>query len=183
MAELIDVLEGLCYVIQVRIGKEDIVKEQINKLLITKFAEWGTFAIIPLNDIITFRNRNRVVVRKRLFPGYVFIFGEISNEIYFSIVHNIHIYRFLKDPGEYLTEVPKKEWHLLGKICDEEGVANLSVVDFDVNDRIVVISGALVNVVGLITKVDKRKRTAIVQTEFFDRTVQIKFNFRYITKL
>ncbi len=171
-----------CYVIQVLAGRERIAQAELERIVQWEHLQDRCAVMVPLLEKIVLRDRyRREVIRETLFPGYLFVFGKLDHRLYDKMIRNRRVCRFLQVDQD-LYELPRTEWKLLGDICNDEGVADLSEVDFDEQDRIVVRSGAMKNLVGNIVKVNKRKQFAVVEMMFLGRTVSISFNFKMLQK-
>lgn len=182
MSRLSDFVEGPCYVIQVYTGSEEKAKTEIETFMKENEIESNIMLVNALAEKIVFRERKREVIRGVLFPGYLFVFGEMSNEVYATIIRNSRVFRFLKDCESGLLEVPKEKWHLIGELCNEEGVMELLEVTFDENDRVVILSEPFVNVIGKVIKVDRRKRAVIVELNIMGCS-SMRFNYKEVEKI
>ena len=183
MLRLKDVLTGPCHVIQVLTGREMIVKSELERVFQMASRQEQIVILVPLLEKIVLRDRYRhEVIRERLFPGYLFLFGALDDMIYHKIIRNRRVSQFLK-VGDTLYALPEKEWHLIGELCNGEGVVELSEVDFDENDRIFVISGAMKNLAGKVVKVNKRKRFAVVEMTFMGQAIRMQFHFTMLQKI
>jgi transcriptional antiterminator NusG len=102
-------------------------------------------------------------VQEPVFPGYVFLETEsIDPDIYWVFRRTDGFFRFLKSNREVYPLSGDDKRLLLHFISFGE-IADKSIVTFDENDRIVVLSGALKNLEGFIVKVDKRKGRAKIR--------------------
>lgn len=59
-------------------------------------------------------------------------------------------------------------------------VVELSTIGFDENDRVVILSGPMVNLTGLVRSIDLHRRTAMVEVNFMSRPQLLKLGFEIL---
>lgn len=183
MGKIGNQLKGPCYVLFVRSGMERKICLALRDSVFRKCPDCQDVEFFaPLFEKVFIRKGISKIETGVLFPGYVFIFGEISTRLYEVINDNSDVFCFLKS-GTQLLQVPKEEWGLLGEICNENGVIEVSTVDFEKNDRIMVMSGPLKNLATKIVSVNKHKRIAFVEVQMMNRVNRIKLSFEFLKKL
>lgn len=115
-----------------------------------------------------------------VFPGYVFVeTEELTPSIHRFIRSTPGFYRFLPT-----TQEPKvlahKDLATVKHFLSFGGIANKSKAHFDENDKIVVSSGPLKGLEGMIVKVDKRKGRAKVKLDMYDDSFLIDLAFEVL---
>ncbi len=118
-----------------------------------------------------------------IFSGYVFMDTErVTPEIYWAIRRIPGFIRFLKD-NEHIEPVGGRDRQLLLHFLSFGEVVDRSVVVFDENNRIRVLSGPLKGLEGSILKVDRRKGRAKVRLDLYQEFFEIDFGFESLERL
>jgi transcriptional antiterminator NusG len=132
------------------------------------------------------RIRRRGVWRDSLapiFPSYVFVqTEELDPELYRALKRTNGFVRFLPS-NESVKPMDKKDQDLLTHFLSFGEIVNRSLVAFDENKRIRVISGPLKGLEGRITKVDRRKGRAKVRLELYADSFDVDFGFEVMEAL
>ena len=117
-----------------------------------------------------------------IFPGYLFVEAkEISPKLYMKLSGIKGFFRFLNS-NENIVPLSQNDRKLLTYLLSFGQVVNKSIVYFDKNNRIKVISGPLKQLEGQIIKVDRRKGRAKVQLDMFKNSFLIDFGFEALEK-
>jgi transcriptional antiterminator NusG len=132
------------------------------------------------------RIRRRGVWRDSLapiFPSYVFIQSEaLDPELYYALKRTSGFIRFLPS-NESAKPMDKKDQDLLTHFLSFGEIVDRSLVSFDENKRIRVLSGPLKGLEGRITKVDRRKGRAKVRLELYADSFDVDFGFEVMEAL
>ncbi len=118
-----------------------------------------------------------------IFPGYIFIETEqVTPQMYWVIRRVPGFIRFLKD-NEHIEPVAGRDRDLLLHFLSFGEVVDRSLVVFDENHRIRVLSGPLKGLEGRILRVDRRKGRARVQLDLYQDSFQIDFGFEALEQI
>jgi transcriptional antiterminator NusG len=148
------------YSLFVHTGKEEYVEQWLRLY----FDESMMTILIPKRRL-TERKQGKVqCVLKKMFPGYVLVKTEMNNKIYHSFECIPDFIRVLGS-GEYYTTIPDREMDFTLRLLGEKDVVDNSKV-YLVNLGVVVKSGPLLGMEGLIKSVDKRKNRAKILVPF-----------------
>ena len=127
--------------------------------------------------------RRKGVVHQELepvFPGYLFLEAEsLTDVLYWHLRTTQGFFRFLPE-----NKVPKplegRDLATLRHFMSFGDVAEKSVVRFDENERIHVLTGPLKGLEGRIVKVDKRKGRAKVKLDMYDESFLVDLAFELL---
>ena len=130
---------------------------------------------------------------KKMIPGYVFLRTDNIDKIYQILLSKKVFHNFLSDRDlsegkvfQYLDTKEQKwlEFFLPKELKESTGesIVELSQVGFDVNDEAVITGGPLVNISGLVKKINLHKRTATVEISFMGRATEIEFGIELVEK-
>ena len=112
-----------------------------------------------------------------IFPGYLFLEADEMNESLFLKMRRIPGFSRFLQSNQNIIPLSKGDRELLTHFLAFGEVVDKSVVYFDENSRIRVVSGPLLGLEGSIIKVDRRKGRAKVRLDMFESSFQIDFGF------
>lgn len=176
------------YAIFVMTGKEELVKEEIDRIMSCSETKITYQLIIAKREINERKNGNIRSVIKKLFPGYILLETDNITELYHLIKNCEYLIDILRR-GEYFSEIKLEEIANIVYMADDDGVIGNSDIYVE-NDRIIVTKGPLKNYDGFIKKIDKRKQRITVlfffnnKEHFIDLSINIieKFDDKKIGK-
>ncbi|HET9444549.1 MAG TPA: transcription termination/antitermination NusG family protein, partial [Acidimicrobiales bacterium] len=77
---------GAWYVVHTYAGYENKVKQNLASMVASLNLENRVFeVVIPMEDVIDFKNGKRVVVQKKMFPGYLLVRVDMDENVWFHI--------------------------------------------------------------------------------------------------
>ena len=168
------------YVVQVSTGKEkNFIEDAEFK---NKFDELSYSIVFP-QRILKIRKAGKVTEKQLpVFAGYLFIgTDKISKELYQHLKRCKGFYRFLPNNQEPRF-LEGRDLEILNQFISFGGLAKISQVVFDENDRIKVIEGPLSGLEGYIVRVNKRKRRATVCLDMCQTAFSIDLGFEILNK-
>ena len=165
------------YVIQVKSGEENNVKEILDRLA-PEEAYRGCF--IPLFEDVRRSGGSCRIGFRKLFPGYVFVDSDDPDRIFETIRGISRFTRMLgceENDGRKFFEPIGSEDRAFIESLFSDGVMHLSYIHRLKNGRIDRIAGPLYAYRDCITKLEYRHRSAIVEAEMFGKKRRMKFSF------
>lgn len=161
------------YALQVPTGEEGETADACRLSLVGVSVEIMLFTIERLKR---YRGAWHKEIRP-MFPGYLIFEGEpavvcahLSGLVAFHrVLKNVGIFKPLRD----------SEVEFLKSITDGDLCARLSEGYIE-GGEVFITSGPMVDLAGKIKKIDRHKRTAIVETEMLGRPVELKFGLEVI---
>lgn len=112
-----------------------------------------------------------------MFPGYLIFEGNpsiVSERLSHLVVFN----RVLKNNSNF-QPLYDSEIEFLKRLADENLCVKLSEGYIE-GEQVFVTRGPMVNFTGKIKKIDRHKRTAVIEAEIFGRSVEFKLGFEII---
>ncbi len=166
------------YVIQVPTGKEELTKDlcidridsvHYNEIFILKYAKKIK------------RNGRWKEVMKTLFPGYIFVDTDDILSVKQNLIGVKAMTIVLGSDGEPVP-VSGEERSFLQSLIDGDYVVRMST-GFIIGDEIALISGPLRNTKGVIKRVDRHKRQAVIDVELFGGATRATVGLEVIKKI
>lgn len=168
------------YVIQTVGGQEQAVRALIERHLSGEGDGQVEQCFIPMRERTVKRSGEWRLVQEKLFPGYVFVVTEDAQKLLQSLKSIPRFTRLLGTGANEFVPLRPEEIAFLQRFEDSGHVARLSKVEVVEGSRIRILSGALLNCEGMITKVHLHKRVAEVRMQFMGRTVDLYLGFELL---
>ena len=144
----------------------------------------GVHAFLPVMEY--YRRDRKVLDKKPMFPGYIFVRSEMNQEEFDHFLDSLEGRRWgfikqLKDEGSAaLTEDERK---FFGILLDESGETKMSYGYLNGRGRAVVTHGPLIRFERLIKKTDRHNHLAYLSFDFFDHPIQVGLTILTIQEL
>ena len=169
--------EAQWYVVHTYSGYENKVKVDIEKTIENRNLQDQILEVsVPMLPVVELKNGVEKKADKKMFPGYVLI-HMVMNDYTWYVVRNTRGVTGFVGPGS--KPVPLTEEEMAGLGFAREDV----VVDFEVGDMIVVISGAWKDTVGAIRSINDSKKTVTITVEMFGRETPVELSFAEVKKM
>ena len=172
------------YALFVVTGKEKLVQNLLYKLISKEDIEkYNLIFMVTELEELKKRNSSWEVSVTTLLQGYILIGGnEIDDYIYNKIKSMPKVLNFVKT-DKYISKIPHEEIRVLGDWCNDDGIIEHSIIDFDENDKIFVAKGPLKGREGCIKRINKHKRKVLIETELNNKTIKFKLSFEFLRKI
>ncbi|HLG41809.1 MAG TPA: transcription termination/antitermination protein NusG, partial [Planctomycetota bacterium] len=169
------------YVIRVQTGREDHVKKAIERLKAARDLGGRIGEIIvPSEKRTEIKGGRRQVRQHKLFPGYVIVSMELSNDTWFAIRETPGVGDFLglKDPIPLQDHEVEK---LLQSIKAAEEKPKVKV-SFQLGDMVRVKNGPFENFEGSVEDINERKGLVKVSFVIFGRPTNVELEYWQLEK-
>ena len=166
--------------IQVSTGKE---KKFIEDAARKNEPDKISYSIVFPQRVLKIRKSGKVSEKELpVFAGYLFIgTDKLSKDLYQHLKRCKGFYRFLPNNQEPRF-LEGRDLEILNQFISFGGLAKISQVVFDENDRIKVIEGPLSGLEGYIVRVNKRKGRATVCLDMCQTAFSIDLGFEILNK-
>ena len=169
--------EAQWYVVHTYSGYENKVKVDIEKTIENRNLQDQILEVsVPMLPVVELKNGVEKKADKKMFPGYVLIHMVMNDDTWYVVRNTRGVTGFV-GPGS--KPVPLTEEEMAGLGFAREDV----VVDFEVGDMIVVISGAWKDTVGAIRSINDSKKTVTITVEMFGRETPVELSFAEVMKM
>jgi transcriptional antiterminator NusG len=138
----------------------------------------------PENRLLFLRRRLRIKragawhgVVAPIFPGYLFLRVDEEDPDLIHVLRSLPGFIRFLPANNRIMPLDARDEALVRHFLSFGEVLEKSLVEFDENRRIRVVSGPLKGLDGRIVKVDRRKQRARVKLELYQETFEIDFGF------
>ncbi len=168
------------YVVKVQSGREESIKEAIEKRVKIEGLE-GYFGqiIIPVEKVTVMRNGKRVVREQKLYPGYLMVEVEFNDRI-------LYLFRETSGVGDFVggginrapTPMTDREVErMLGRLGVDTGEVKVGKPKFDRGDRVKVKDGTFMGMEGEVKELLEAKSLVRVELTIFGRPVPVELEY------
>lgn len=164
------------YVVQVMTGQEYNITNLCKMYLLDEEEE----VFVPLGERKKKIKGNWKICQEILFPGYVFFMTENVEDLFYRLKKVNGLTKILRT-GDDFTPLHDSETKFLQKIGKEKHVVELSVGYIE-GDQIVITSGPMIDCLGEVKKIDRHKKTAILEVELFGRLTDVTVGLEIVEK-
>ncbi len=173
--------EAYWYVVHTYSGYENKVKVDLEKAIENRGMQDVILEVnVPMEDVIEVKNGTRKQVQRKMFPGYVLVKMVMNDETWYVVRNTRGVTGFV-GPGSKPVPLSDLEMRKLG-IQEEGAVINIEI-DFEVGDKVSVISGAWKDTVGEISAINQNKQTVTINVNMFGRSTPVELNFLEVEKV
>ena len=165
------------YAVQVRTGKEQITAELCH-MMIDEMVLKECF--IPRYERMRRYQGQWHKEQQPMFPGYLFMVTEYVDGLFEALKQIPQLTKILGDGAEFIP-LKESEIKFLLEAGGEKHLVEMSV-GYIVGEQVVITSGPLENMAGLIRSVDRHKRMAVVGVDMFGRKIDVKLGLEIVRK-
>jgi len=165
------------YAAQVGTGRENSVMTHCKKLL---KEEIYLDCFVPRCEVQKKYQGDWHMEKKMLFPGYVFFESEQIEELYLGLKVVPELTKMLA-MGHELVSLYPHEVAFFEKFCGKNRVVEVSE-GYLSGDKVIVTDGPMVGFEGYIKRIDRHKRIAYLEVEFFGRKTETRVGLEVVRK-
>ena len=177
MSQVEENLEPRWYVVHTYSGYENKVKTDLEKTVKNRELEDYFFDIVvPMEEQIEIKDGKRKANLTKVFPGYVLIKMIVTEESWY-IVRNTRGVTGFVGSGTDPIPLTNEEIRSMGF---ETSVVE---VDYDVNDSVKILNGALSGFIGTVQEINKEKGKVKVLVSMFGRETPVELEFAQVEKV
>jgi transcriptional antiterminator NusG len=177
---------GQWYVVHTYAGYENKVKSNLESRIQSMNMEDRIYeVVIPMEDVVELKNNKRVVVQKKVFPGYLLVRMELDDDSWFVVRNTSGVTGFV-GLGAKPTPLSRKDVEtFLG--VQAEGVEQTKKsrprVEWQVGESVRVKEGPFADFSGTISEIDEDRLKVKVLVNIFGRETPVELEFTQIAKL
>ena len=179
---------GDWYVVHTYAGYENKVKQNLASRVRSMNVEERIFeVVIPMEDVIEFKGGRKVVVQKKVFPGYLLVRMDLDDNSWYVVRNTPGVTGFVGS-GARPTPLSRREVEdILGVGGAEEGPAVEKKarprLEYEVGEQVRVVTGPFADFNGLISEIDVDRSKLKVLVNIFGRETPVELEFGDVAKL
>ena len=157
----------------------DSLKEQAGQRGLTdKFEE----ILVPTEQVIEIRRGRKVPAERKLFPGYVLVKCDLSDDVFHLIKNTPKVTGFLGADNRPMRISEAEANRIKGQIA--EGVDHpKSAIQFEIGEQVKVSDGPFASFNGQIEEIDVERSRLKVAVSIFGRPTPVELEYGQVEKL
>jgi transcriptional antiterminator NusG len=171
------------YIVHTYSGYENKVRESLKQRAdALGMAEAIGEVLIPTEDVVEMRDGNRVISKKKFFPGYVLINMEMNDATWHVVKNTPKVTGFV---GSATSPVPLTQEEV-DRIINQVSVAAEKPkpkFQFQHGDAVRIVDGPFSNFQGSVDEVNNDRATVKVMVTIFGRSTPVELDFLKVEKL
>jgi transcriptional antiterminator NusG len=165
-------------------GYENKVKANLETRVKSMHLEDKVFdVVIPMEDVVEFKNGKKVNVKRKKFPGYILVRLYMDDDSWYAVRNTPGVTGFVGS-GTKPTPLSRREVErILGVRKDEEEKkAPRLQVAWEVGETVRVVEGPFADFNGVIEDINVDQSKVRVLVDIFGRETPVELNFDQILK-
>jgi transcription termination/antitermination protein NusG len=178
---------GRWYVVHTYAGYENKVKSNLHSRAVSMNMEDRIYEVaIPMEDVVEFKNGKKVVVQKKVFPGYLLCRCELDDDSW-SVIRNTPGVTGFVGPGTKPTPLSRREVESILQV-KVEGTETPSKrsrprLEHEVGETVRVKEGPFADFSGQIAEINEDQLKLKVLVNIFGRETPVELEFSQVAKL
>ena len=170
--------EAKWYVAHTYSGYENKVKADIEKTIVNRnLSDQILEVMVPTETVVKVKDGVKKTSEQKLFPGYVLVHMIMNDETWYVVRNTRGVTGFV-GPGSKPVPLSDAEMSAMGV----GGVQKDIVVDYEIGDEVVAVSGAWRDTVGVIRSINQQHQTVTIMVEMFGRETPVELGFTEVKK-
>ncbi|MBU36912.1 MAG: transcription termination/antitermination protein NusG [Anaerolineaceae bacterium] len=136
--------------------------------------------VVPTEEEIAVKDGKRKTVERQVFPGYILVQMELSEESWYVVRNTPGVTGFV-GMGNKPTPLPEQEVsHIIERM---EADAPRITVTFKVDQKVRIVDGPFNDFIGTVQQIDVDRAKVRVMVSFFGRETPVELDFLQVEKI
>ena len=176
---------GQWYVVHTQSGYEKKVKQNLEARIQSMNMEERIFeVVIPMEDVVEFKNGKKVVVQKKVFPGYLLVRCELDDDSWYVVRNTPGVTGFVGQ-GAKPSPLGRKdvESFLQVKTDAEAPKRGKPRLEYERGETVRVKEGPFADFSGEVVEINEDQLKLKVLVNIFGRETPVELEFSQVAKL
>ena len=178
---------GRWYVVHTQSGYENKVKQNVEARTSSMNMEGRIHeVVIPVEDVVEFKNGRKVVVQKKMFPGYLLVRCEMDDDSWYVIRNTPGVTGFVGQ-GSKPSPLPRREVEQFLQVKSASGDATPKrgkpKLEYEMGETVRVREGPFADFSGEIVDINEDQLKVKVLVNIFGRETPVELEFSQIARL
>ncbi len=177
---------GRWFVIHSYAGYENKVKTNLESRIASMNMEERIYeVVIPMEEVVEIKNGKKVVVQKKVFPGYLMVRLELDDDSWYVVRNTPGVTGFVGS-GAKPTPLSRREVEniLVTKVEGEEPIRKSKPrMEHEVGESVRVKEGPFADFTGTIAEINDVQLKLKVLVNIFGRETPVELDFAQVAKL
>ena len=175
---------GRWYVLHTQSGYENKVRKNIEaRTQSMNMGERIHEVVIPMEDVVEFKNGKKVVVQKKVFPGYLLCRMHLDDDSWFVVRNTPGVTGFV-GAGNKPSALPRRDVeNFLQTKDDGEERKGKPRLEYEVSETVRVKEGPFADFQGQIVEINEEQLKLKVLVNIFGRETPVELDFAQVGKI
>ncbi|MDA3038910.1 MAG: transcription termination/antitermination protein NusG [Actinomycetota bacterium] len=175
---------GRWYVLHTQSGYENKVRKNIEaRTQSMNMGERIHEVVIPLEDVVEFKNGKKVVVQKKVFPGYLLCRMHLDDDSWFVVRNTPGVTGFV-GAGNKPSPLPRRDVENFLQSKDDTGDRKGKPrLEYEVGETVRVKEGPFADFQGQIVELNEEQLKVKVLVNIFGRETPVELDFAQVGKI
>lgn len=178
---------GSWYVIHSYAGYENKVKSNLeNRIASMGMGDRIHEVVIPMEDVVEFKSGKKVVVQRKVFPGYLLARCQLDDDTW-SVIRNTPGVTGFVGPGTKPTPLSRREVDSILQVKPDSGEAaarrSRPRLEHELGETVRVKEGPFADFSGQIAEINEDQLKLKVLVNIFGRETPVELEFSQVAKL
>jgi len=177
---------GQWFVVHTYAGYENKVKTNLESRISSMNMEDRIYeVVIPVEDVIEFKNGKKVVVSKKVFPGYLLVRCELDDDSWYVVRNTPGVTGFVGHGAKPVPLARKDVETFLGVPAPGDEVVKKTrpKLEYEVGESVRVKEGPFADFSGQIAEINEDQLKLKVLVNIFGRETPVELEFAQVAKL
>ena len=166
------------YVLKVQVNREDSIREALKRRVAMAGVDvYFADILIPTEKVSEVRNGKKRIVKKKLYPGYLMINMEVTEETWFLVRDTPGIGDFTGASGKPTPMLDHEIQSILHSEKEETEESPKLKIAYQVGDKIKVKEGTFENFEGEVHQIDRGSGRVTVMINIFGRSTPVELEY------
>ena len=177
---------GQWFVVHTYAGYENKVKSNLESRIASMNMEDRIFeVVIPVEDVVEFKNGKKVVVQKKMFPGYLLTRLELDDDSWYVVRNTPGVTGFVGG-GNKPTPLSRRDVETFLHVPadgEEAPKKTRPRLEYEVSETVRVKEGPFADFTGTIAEINEDQLKLKVLVHIFGRETPVELEFSQVAKL
>ncbi len=177
---------GRWYVLHTQSGYENKVRKNIEARISSMNMEERIFeVVIPMEDVVEFKNGKKVVVQKKVFPGYLLCRMKLNDDSWFVVRNTPGVTGFV-GAGNKPSPLPRREVENFLQVPaegEDQTRKGKPRLEYEEGETVRVKEGPFADFQGQIVEINEDQLKVKVLVNIFGRETPVELEFAQVGKL
>ena len=179
---------GRWYVVHTQSGHEKKAQQNLAARTESMNMEDRIFeSVIPMEDVVEFKNGKKVVVQKKMFPGYLLVRAHLDDDCWYVVRNTPSVVNFVGSGGKPSPLLRREVENFLA--VKEEGAPTApnkrksARLEYEMGETVRVKEGPFADFSGEIVEINEDQLKVKVLVNIFGRETPVELEFSQIARL
>jgi transcription termination/antitermination protein NusG len=139
--------------------------------------------LVPSEEVAEVRKGRRIMVDRKLYPGYVLVNVDLTDEAYHLIKNTPKVTGFLGADKSKPVPISQAEAdRIKGQVVEAGEAAKRPMILFEIGEQVKVADGPFASFNGTVEEIDEAKQRLKVAVSIFGRATPVELEFTQVEK-